>query len=400
MTFKQCRVCGDKALSFNFNAISCESCKAFFRRHATKNKVLKCPFLNNCEINTITRRFCQKCRLKKCFEIEKRRKIQLNRDKSNASSSSLTSADQLNQSLSEESSSTSTVCESAINDSCIQIALQTEFHPTSLENNPKTETNSTNEFNSKEMSRIQELFVASMFLEEPLDPKTSNPSNLISLINLTDLAVKRIIKMTRGIVAFNSLCQEDRIALLKGGCSELMMLRSIKNFDADKNSWRLPTGCDGSKELTCDMKVLKEASLLGLKLYKEYQKFVLSFNPKWRWNETIILLLSAIIIFSPQRANIVHKNVIKLEQETYYYLLKRYLENFYKGRRCEARSAFLSLIERLQDLHRLSETHLQVYLEVDQNYMEPLLIEIFDLNPKIKNNSKIFTDLTSSSNSN
>ena len=36
---KKCGVCGDKALGYNFNAITCESCKAFFRRNALKNKV-------------------------------------------------------------------------------------------------------------------------------------------------------------------------------------------------------------------------------------------------------------------------------------------------------------------------------------------------------------------------
>uniref|UniRef100_A0A1I8FCC7 Nuclear receptor domain-containing protein n=1 Tax=Macrostomum lignano TaxID=282301 RepID=A0A1I8FCC7_9PLAT len=30
----QCTVCGDKALGYNFDAITCESCKAFFRRNA------------------------------------------------------------------------------------------------------------------------------------------------------------------------------------------------------------------------------------------------------------------------------------------------------------------------------------------------------------------------------
>lgn len=33
---KICLVCGDKALGYNFNAMSCESCKAFFRRNAFK----------------------------------------------------------------------------------------------------------------------------------------------------------------------------------------------------------------------------------------------------------------------------------------------------------------------------------------------------------------------------
>uniref|UniRef100_K1QYV8 Nuclear hormone receptor HR96 n=1 Tax=Magallana gigas TaxID=29159 RepID=K1QYV8_MAGGI len=34
---KICLVCGDKALGYNFNAITCESCKAFFRRNALKS---------------------------------------------------------------------------------------------------------------------------------------------------------------------------------------------------------------------------------------------------------------------------------------------------------------------------------------------------------------------------
>lgn len=92
---KICLVCGDKALGYNFNAISCESCKAFFRRNALASKEFKCPFTNSCEITVITRRFCQKCRLEKCLAIgmvkeyimseedkaEKRKKIEENRAK-------------------------------------------------------------------------------------------------------------------------------------------------------------------------------------------------------------------------------------------------------------------------------------------------------------------------------
>lgn len=37
---KHCLVCGDKALGYNFNAITCESCKAFFRRNALKDQVI------------------------------------------------------------------------------------------------------------------------------------------------------------------------------------------------------------------------------------------------------------------------------------------------------------------------------------------------------------------------
>ena len=96
-------------------------------------------------------------------------------------------------------------------------------------------------------------------------------------------------------------------------------------------------------------------------------------------------------------------------QETYYYLLQRYLESACVTG-CESRGAYLHLIGRLQDLHRINQSHIQVgglcenYLSALQSLIshyvtnggsvvqvlvalnprqvEPLLIEIFDLNPK------------------
>uniref|UniRef100_A0A915DTR1 Nuclear receptor domain-containing protein n=1 Tax=Ditylenchus dipsaci TaxID=166011 RepID=A0A915DTR1_9BILA len=92
---KVCRVCGDKAYSYNFNVITCESCKAFFRRNANKEKEIRCPFNEQCDINIVSRRFCQRCRLQKCFRVgmkkewimseearlEKKQRIQDNRER-------------------------------------------------------------------------------------------------------------------------------------------------------------------------------------------------------------------------------------------------------------------------------------------------------------------------------
>jgi hypothetical protein len=35
----ECRVCGGPARGYNFDQVSCESCKAFFRRNALRNLV-------------------------------------------------------------------------------------------------------------------------------------------------------------------------------------------------------------------------------------------------------------------------------------------------------------------------------------------------------------------------
>ncbi|XP_053212983.1 nuclear hormone receptor HR96-like isoform X1 [Panonychus citri] len=64
-----CLVCSDKSFGNNFGAITCESCKAFFRRTANERDKLACPFNDNCEITIATRKHCRKCRLEKCFAV-------------------------------------------------------------------------------------------------------------------------------------------------------------------------------------------------------------------------------------------------------------------------------------------------------------------------------------------
>ncbi|CAF3378263.1 unnamed protein product, partial [Rotaria sp. Silwood2] len=56
------------------NQITCESCKAFFRRNAFRDmSELRCRYSSSCIINVNTRRQCAYCRLKKCFNIKMRK---------------------------------------------------------------------------------------------------------------------------------------------------------------------------------------------------------------------------------------------------------------------------------------------------------------------------------------
>ncbi|CCD63762.1 Nuclear hormone receptor family member nhr-8 [Caenorhabditis elegans] len=64
-----CTVCSDRANGYNFGVLTCESCKAFFRRNASKHKEIKCPFSDSCQITSASRKFCQACRLNKCFAV-------------------------------------------------------------------------------------------------------------------------------------------------------------------------------------------------------------------------------------------------------------------------------------------------------------------------------------------
>ena len=72
------------------------------------------------------------------------------------------------------------------------------------------------------------------------------------------------------------------------------------------------------------MDVLKQANDYGVQLYEEHQRFVKSFDARWRSDENVMLLLSAIALFTPERSNVLHKDVVKLEQVfiTRIYLLR------------------------------------------------------------------------------
>ncbi|XP_011310229.1 nuclear hormone receptor HR96 [Fopius arisanus] len=245
---------------------------------------------------------------------------------------------------------------------------------------------SNRELNDAERAKLNELIVANKALLAPLDDDLTNflgeectinensgqPTGmLLDLINLTAIAIKRLIKMAKKINAFKNMCQEDQLALLKGGCTEMLILRSAITYDPEKDLWKIPHSQESKSIIKTD--VLKQAK--G-NIYAEHARFVKDFDPKWR-DENIILILSAIALFTPDRPRVVHNDVIKLEQNSYYYLLRRYLESIYPG--CESKSMFLRLIRKISDLHRLNKEVVGVYLNVNPSSVEPLLIEIFDL---------------------
>jgi hypothetical protein len=62
---------------------------------------------------------------------------------------------------------------------------------------------------------------------------------LVDVINLTAIVIRRLIKMAKKINAFKNMCQEDQVALLKGGCTEIMLLRSAMNYDPTKQTWKV-----------------------------------------------------------------------------------------------------------------------------------------------------------------
>lgn len=116
------------------------------------------------------------------------------------------------------------------------IELEFSTFPFKLEN-----VNGRKELNYSEWRKLQELLRANNILKEPLPSNAiSNPTQLLDVIKMTDFAIRRLISMSKKISSFKNLCQEDQIALLKGGCTEMMVLRSVMSFNEEKETLLFP----------------------------------------------------------------------------------------------------------------------------------------------------------------
>ncbi|CAG2107969.1 unnamed protein product [Medioppia subpectinata] len=171
----------------NFGALSCEPCKAFFRRNALKNK-FKCRLGNNCSIDTITRRFCSKCRFDKCLAIGMRREFIASDEKKELKKMPV-----------------------------IPIARPIDGHKS--------------DFNETEMYIISELIQSTQFgsimgTNSVFKINDNHGFNFI-LTERFDNYVRNETKAVKGLTAFNTICEDDRILLLKYSCIEVTFLRSI-----------------------------------------------------------------------------------------------------------------------------------------------------------------------------
>lgn len=64
---EECKVCGDRANGFHYGVMTCEGCKAFFRRNKSKPPTGVCGKDGKCQMTAKTRN-CQPCRFQKCLE--------------------------------------------------------------------------------------------------------------------------------------------------------------------------------------------------------------------------------------------------------------------------------------------------------------------------------------------
>ena len=394
---KNCRVCGDKALGYNFNAVTCESCKAFFRRNALKDQATKCLFQGSCFIDIRTRRFCPHCRLKKCFDIGMRKEMILD---DNERKLRMAKVIQNRQKRKESIETLSTLIKTEPMDEEPDQSCQYATS-TSSQKSSSTETNSFTSEGPVDISStivtpgvdIEKLVVdkthCRVLLQneeelcdhltcgyaatmanyhcENLTSESYNDSN--DLVNTSEQAVRRLIQFVKLMDDFKELTQEDQIIALKSCVLQSLMLRSIFFYDVEQEGWRTLQGLIPAK-------VLKDVTGYS-DLYETHINFSREMKKTCKEDISVFAIIQAIIVFNPESPGLKNLQLVSDIQNRYIVLLKSYLE--YKISFSHAQAYFPVFLRKITELKKIGNDHAKIILQVQTSKIEPLMLEILNL---------------------
>ncbi|XP_054162244.1 nuclear hormone receptor HR96-like [Oppia nitens] len=362
MVNKFCVVCGDKATGYNFNALTCESCKAFFRRNALK-QIPRCKFQSNCVIDLVMRRMCAACRLKKCMDCgmkkewiwndeakeSRRMKIESNRNKRTFDEMRDTDIETHQRPAKQQMVIDPTYQYELTRFSALiyqkAVELELSVIPIARPVNDFTQT-----YNELECNRLNELFNATKLIESQSTAAASKTLTKDDIIYALDSKcvqeIRNIIRLSKMLIGFNSINKQDQEKLIKRGCIQIYTMRSVTYYDNNLESWNIKLDQRNTVMLRLDD--VRNSHTM----YSQFKDYLKRFKYELDNDYGILDLMTAIVLFNPDYDDLVDKELIKQEQKIYMYLLKRYLHRKYHTT-CEANGKFLNLLNTLVDLQYL-----------------------------------------------
>lgn len=222
-------------------------------------------------------------------------------------------------------------------------------------------------------------------------------NSINDLVNVCEVSIRRVIDMAKKMKSFKALPQSAQICLLKGGSIELLIIRSVLTFDREKQLFLEQTDNPQTSAITIDQ--FKSAAIktdcssptdmpsgrnidpmLQFSLVEDIMKFVKVLSLELKADETMLIFMLLISLFSPDRPNLDQtelKEAVSKEQERYSALLRRYLES--KMPRRKAAIYYAKLLMKLTDIRNLNEESSQVFLSMNAETIQPLMKEVLDI---------------------
>lgn len=211
--------------------------------------------------------------------------------------------------------------------------------------------------------------LASYAVEQHLNQE-ENYSSLNDLVNNSEIAVRRLIKFVKLLSDFKKLSQENQIAALKACVLYTLLLRSVNFYDVENDAWLTPTGNIPSS-------VLKQATGYH-DLHEAHTSYCRSLKAITQDDEYIMAILQVMLIFRPDGLNLQHRHQISDLQDKYFILLKHYLESSFSY--MHAHIVLTNLLRKFNELQKIGDDHAKIILQLNPGQIEPLMLEVLNLN--------------------
>ncbi|CAF0850247.1 unnamed protein product [Rotaria sp. Silwood1] len=383
-----CYVCGAKANGYNFDQITCESCKAFFRRNALKSMdKFRCRNNDNCVVTSVTRKRCKRCRLAKCFKVGMRKEWILTDEEKTLKRQKIVRNRMMKQAQMSLQQQTN-----GLSNSNIQTDIKTSEKSLSIVEQSLT---SSSPIMYMKPSPDQQLYERQQYLLDQLSNgyqlitkqypqpnkfvhrnkiiyQTENFETKLSLIKdltreLTQMTTLRLLNYFNLIPEFQLLTQQEKKNILTQNMLTVFMFHGALTYNADNDTCVDRTTADDPY----DAKYL--LYVYGTKIYTNfvalakgltsvaYESIVDKHSEEN--SHTLFLLLMVILLFSNGfHVNTIEDNQSKLKkiQQTYMDITFRFLHDQFgltNGRRI-----FQKLVPLLIDLQKLCSTLANVNL--------------------------------------
>lgn len=333
---KRCRICGDITLvHFNFNGLSCQSCKKFFRRNVDKIKEYKCQKNGKCLITKLTRKSCKRCRFDKCIEIGMRMDL-------------ISKTGKLN-----------------------HILPNTE--------NFKANNSIISGFEPYELMMIQEVQSGmSVFGDENSLETIGNAEEdqLLQVVNLSAIYIRKVINFCKNVSAFTRLNQDDQIIVLKSFYPHISAVYAAHIYCVERDGFKIMANESNDKTLFVKMDFYKE--FRDKNSIPTFRRFAHSLRTEIGNDILIRDLIIAQVLFR-KHENTSCPEFIRYNHLVYCHLLLRYLQEKYRDHE-QAELKYQKIMQILTEMDPISEVIRELYInDIDKCQLSHILAEIYNL---------------------
>lgn len=200
----------------------------------------------------------------------------------------------------------------------------------------------------------------------------------LDFLNMADLTIRRLVKMARHLPHFCALDQPHQIDLLRGCSVDVLLLRSVKNFDPSRQGWMTQTS---EKKQFVSANTFKSDPTVGAEYYMGYARATVALQEAIRRDAVVLMLLMVLRLFNPKNLedpDEMEAVLARVERSRAAYIsaVKEYLVAKYDD---TDGSLYATIIEKLEAFVLLGTFHHELLKHVKACDLKPLIVEVFDV---------------------